>query len=88
MTFDNDRSEPAADPARDEPAGDAWGWALVQADWSFRQREPGRPARAIRALWRGLVAIAVLLRRAITAITPAGDGPGTPRSSGPPSSTR
>jgi hypothetical protein len=58
---------PGGPPARGDPGapapGEGWGWALVQRDWSLRQREP-HPARVLAALGRrAAAAVAWLWRR-------------------------
>jgi hypothetical protein len=82
------------EPGRAPPGAEGWGWALVQRDWSLRQREPS-PARAAAGIrgrigaviaWLGRVAGAVL--RGLRISPPGGGGSGTPRSSARPSSSR
>lgn len=48
----SDTAPAVRDPARGSPPsmGDAWGWALVQRDWSVRQRESGRTALRLMAV--------------------------------------
>jgi hypothetical protein len=57
MAFESNNTEVARVPAARGEArgslqglGEAWGWALVQRDWSARQREPGRTAGPLAAI--------------------------------------
>lgn len=55
---------PRGDPGRAPPgSGEAWGWALVQRDWSLRQREPSRSARSFAGLVAHVDAAIARLRR-------------------------
>ena len=89
------RGDPGTgDPGRAPPGAEGWGWALVQRDWSVRQREP-RPSRVLAAI-RGRIGaviarlgrVAAAARRWLRVSPPGGGGPGTPRSSARPSSSR
>ena len=92
-----DRDQGRAPPGEPDLArpdlGDGWGWALMQLDWSLRQRAPAWPRLRVLAGVRARVTavIAVLRRAARTArrsacpatfVSPTGGGgSGTRRSS-------
>lgn len=44
------RAEARGSPPGTPGTGDAWGWALVQRDWSQRQGESGRTAVRLLAV--------------------------------------
>lgn len=57
---------PRSDPGR-APLGfaEAWGWDLVQYDWSLRQREPARSARVFADLVARVDAVIARIRRLV-----------------------
>ena len=92
-----DRDPGRAPPGEPDPAppdlGEGWGWALMQRDWSLRQRAPAGPRlRVLAGLRARIAAVIALLGRAArmvlrgscpaTCVSPTGGGgSGTRRSS-------
>ena len=84
MSFEHRSEAGEPGPVRGEqtPGELFGGWEMVQSDWGSRQREPRR-SRVTAALCAAIAAAVRWLRRLVRAVTTAGGGSGTPRSSAP-----